>query len=90
MSRYKTDKKYKHSDGKEYSIFYGYDRMVFPPGYFIQIQGINERGDKVYLENEGFLSGVSKLKIFKVIEKYKIKDFFPKNHINKLALDLPF
>ena len=73
---------------KNHLISYGFDRMLQPQGYFIQIYSLEEDGEEVYLVNVGFVLGVGKTKIIEVLEAYNIT--LPEEHMMKLSLDLPF
>lgn len=74
-------------------IAYGYDHMILQPGYFLQVfdtvlEGSKENPEGI-IENEGFVAGIGKGKMFELFEKHNLLDKIPEDHKQKIALDLP-
>jgi hypothetical protein len=76
---------------KNITITYGYDDMMPAPlgGYFFQVfddEEISDQNSEGLLINEGMVKGVSKTRMFELMEAWKIKN---RKHLIQIALDLP-
>lgn len=69
----------------ELNIAYGFDHTHLG-GYFFQVYRKNGEEEE-FLVNEGFVKGISRAKMLGLMNKWKIKN---KDHLLKVALDLPF
>jgi len=72
-------------DGKEYEVAYGYDRPLME--YFIQVFDNTMPEDEECILWEGnYMTDKSNSEMYRLFEKWSV----PKEHLELLAMDLPF